>query len=295
MKRYLALVLCLVLLVGMAACGGGSGETGGSSDAGGTQSETKQPAASFEEIVVVDNEHCTIKITGTESESDLGYIVNVYLENKASDKTYMFAVDSAAVNGVMAYPLLATEVAAGMKSNAEVSFLSEELVEYGVGAFTDIELSFVVYDNDDWTAEPVAEETVHVYPLGEENATVFTREAQSSDQVLVDNDYVTVIVTGFEVDPFWGYTANLYLVNKTDAEIMVAAEEVSVNGYMADPFYADSVGAGKCAFSSMSWSDATLEENGITEVETISFLLEVYNSEDWTADDYVSENVTLNP
>ncbi len=54
-----------------------------------------------------------------------------------------------------------------------------------------------MYDSNDWSADPVGKETIHVYPYGEENAVAFVREAQATDNVIIDNDYVTVIVTGY--------------------------------------------------------------------------------------------------
>ena len=76
---------------------------------------------------------------------------------------------------------------------------------------------------------------------------------------------------------------------------MFAVENASVNGYMADPFYATSVGPGKCKFSSISWMKKTLEENDITEVETLEFTFRAYNYSDWSAGSYFEETVTLNP
>ena len=73
------------------------------------------------------------------------------------------------------------------------------------------------------------------------------------------------------------------------------ANDVSVNGYMSDPFYATSVSAGKCAFSSISWSDTTLEENGITDIEEIEMVFRAYCSDDWTLDDFANETIILNP
>ena len=133
------------------------------------------------------------------------------------------------------------------------------------------------------------------YPYGEDNATRYTREAQESDTVIGDNKYVTAIVTGYEYDDLWGYTANLYLVNKTQSSVMFSAEDVSVNGYMCDPFYATTVSAGNCAFSSMSWYDSSLEECEITEVTEIEFTLRAYDSDNWLDEDFANITVTLNP
>ncbi len=313
MKKIFALLLTSALCLSMVACS--SDQTDESSDASSSQtaeditqdddnsvdssSETenteKVQEIVFEEIVVVDNEECIIKITDIEPDSMWGYTLKVYLENKSADKTYMYSVESAAINGVQADPLFAVDVAAGKKANGEINFAASELESVGIDEFTDIELTFRAYDYDDWMADPVATETIHVYPLGEENATQFTRESQSTDTVLIDNDYVTVIVTGYEDDSIWGYTANLFLVNKSDKNVMFSVDEASVNGYMADPFFANSVSAGKCAFSSMSWSDTTLEENSITEIEEIELIFRAYNDDDFMSDDFANETITLVP
>lgn len=302
MKKLLTLFVALVMVLSLVACGektitpDTNNETKPSQVAGDTNDvNTENNEISFAEVVAVDNAECSIKITGIDPDDLWGYTLNAQLENKSADKTYMFSVDSAAINGVQSDPFFASEVAAGKKSNEEITFSTDELEKNGVGEITDIELTFRVYDSDDWTADDVANETVHIYPFGEDKAVDFVRELQASDNVIIDNENVTVVVTGYEEDEIFGYTVNLFLVNKTDKNIMFSADEASVNGFMADPFYATSVSAGKCAFSSMSWSDTTFEDNGITNVEKIEFTLRAYDADDWLADDFANETITLNP
>lgn len=310
MKRLAALLLAFTLLFSLAACGGDvTGNNTNSSENNSTNSSQNESTndgqtnnkddnkneISFTEIVAVDNDECTIKITDIDPDNLWGYTLKVQLENKSVEKTYMYSVESASINGVQCDPFFATEVAAGKKSNNEISFTDSDLEDNGIGDYTDIELTFRVYDSDDWMADEIARETVHVYPYGEDKATIFVRETQANDNVIIDNDYVTVIVTGYEDDAIWGYTVNLFLLNKTDKDIMFSVDEASVNGYMADPFYATEVAAGKCAFSSMSWSDTTLENNNITTVEEIEFKFRAYDSDNWFGDDFANETITLKP
>lgn len=248
----------------------------------------------FEEIIAVDNDDCLIKIVAIEEDMIWGYSLKVYLENKTPDKTLMFSVLSASVNGIDSDPFFAQEVAPGKKSNESISF-SDETLEDHIENYTDILLHFRVYDSNDWSADDVATASVHVYPYGEENATKYVRETLPTDTVLVDNEYVTVIVTDYDPDSFWGYSANLYIVNKTDTTITVSTDEVSLNGFMLDPFYATSVMPDSCKFSSISWFTSDLEDNGITEVEEIEFILKIYDAEDWTANDFAYENISLAP
>lgn len=308
MKKLITLLLSLALLLSLVACGSNetpnvsdktpdasqSGGDVGNSDSKGDDDKTTNQIT-FEGLVAVDNEECVIKIKEIDPDNMWGFTLKVELENKSAEKTYMFSVESAAINGVQCDPLFANEVAPGKKANESISFSNSSLKENGVEDYTDIELTFRVYDSNDWLSEAVARETVHVYPYGEDKATTFVRETQSSDNVIVDNEYVTVVVTGYENDTIWGYTVKLFLLNKTDKNVMFSADEASVNGYMADPFFATSVSAGKCAFSSMSWSDSTLQENGITEVEEIEFLLKAYDSDNWFGDGFANETITLKP
>ncbi|MCD8088304.1 MAG: hypothetical protein LUE22_06935 [Oscillospiraceae bacterium] len=306
----LALALCLALTL-LAGCGGTSDAV---TEAVSAMSETNNEAAesetedeaepeeeteaeselSFEEITVADNDQCSIVITGLDPDSIWGYTLDVALENKSEDATYMFSVLTASVDGVESDPYWAAEVAAGKKANEEITFYDSVLDDIGV-AYTDIALTFRVYDSDDWTADNVAEETVHIYPYGEENAVAYVYEVQESNVVLVDNDQITVIVTAREDDPIWGYTVSLYLENKTDEELMFSAEDVSVNGYMSDPYWATTVDAGNCKFTEMYWFTEDLEEDGIDQVEEIELTLWVYSYDNWTADDILNETFTLTP
>lgn len=292
MKRLLTLVLAVLLLLSFAACDNTDPNTAGNQSSTGAIAPGQK--ITFEELTVVDNDLCTIKITGIEPDSLFGYTLNIYLENKSADKTFMFSASSAAINGVMTTPLFASSVAPGKKANESMTFYDSTLSDI-IGPFTDIELTFRVYDSNDWSAEDVALTTVHVYPYGEEQAVSYQRAPAETDQVLVDNEYVTVIVTGYEPDSILGYAANLYLVNKTDTQVMFSTDGVSVNGYMADPYFATTVNAGKSAFSSITWSESTLSANGITQVDTIEFTLRAYNALNWQEADFVNAAFSLKP
>lgn len=194
MKKLVTLLLSLALVLSLAACGGeatpdaSDDAPASSQNEESTENDNTENQIVFEEVVAIDNAECAVKITEIDPDNMWGYTLKAQLENKSTEKTYMFSVESASINGVQCDPMFASEVAAGKKANEEINFSTDTLEENGIVEYTDIELTFKVYDSNDWSADPVGKETIHVYPYGEENAVAFVREAQATDNVIIDND-----------------------------------------------------------------------------------------------------------
>ena len=120
-------------------------------------------------------------------------------------------------------------------------------------------------------------------------------EETFSPITLVENDDISVIITGVEDDPIWGYTLHVYLENNTDKELLFSLDEVSVNRFMCDPFWAETVSAGMKCNSSIRWFESTLLENSITDIKEISFVLRVYDAKDFYAEDLLVQHFTITP
>lgn len=194
MKKLVTLLLSLALVLSLAACGGeatpdaSDDAPASSQNEESTENDNTENQIVFEEVVAIDNAECAVKITEIDPDNMWGYTLKAQLENKSTEKTYMFSVESASINGVQCDPMFASEVAAGKKANEEINFSTDTLEENGIVEYTDIELTFKVYDSNDWSADPVGKETIHVYPYGEENAVAFVREAQATDNVIIDSN-----------------------------------------------------------------------------------------------------------
>lgn len=122
-----------------------------------------------------------------------------------------------------------------------------------------------------------------------------TTDPAFAEITLVDNDTCTVIIKGVDEENLFGYTLNVFLENKTDKELMFSLDEVSVNGFMCDPFWASTVSAGKKANQQITFMESDFETNGIEEVSEITFTLKVYDNGDWLAGNLVEESFTINP
>ncbi len=262
---------------------------------------TKAPAtttapAKFEEVTAVDNNECVIKIKGL-SDTILGLSLKIELENKSQEKTYMFTIEDLSINGVECSAFLAEDVAPTKKAISSVIITTDALEEAGIKEYTDIKIKFRVYDTNDWLSDDVALKSVHVYPLGEEKAVKYIREAKEGDIVIVDNEFVKAVITGYHNDILLGYGAKLYIENKTDGEAMFSVDESSVNGFMADPYFVHILAAGTCAFTDISWYSSTLEEIGITEpqeeITNIEFIFKAQDYSNLLGDKYCEELVKI--
>ena len=146
------------------------------------------------------------------------------------------------------------------------------------------------------TTKPVMQTTVPTTEVTTvPETTIPETTAPVTELTLVDDENCTVIIKGYDADALLGYGVNVYLENKTDKELVFSLGEVSVNGYMCDPFWATTVSAGKKANEQITFFESDLEANGIENVEEISFTLNVYDNADWLAEYLVKESFTVNP
>ena len=297
-KKILAAVLVLTMALSVAACASdSSGETEPSTTGTAAtvpSTTTKVDLSQFETKTLVDTEDMLFQITAITDDPIWGYTLKAQIENR-TDKDLMFTLEDVSVNGFMCDPYFAATVTAGMKANKDISFSTDTLEESGIKTVTDIEFALRVYDSDNWSADDILEEDFRIYPLGKEAATVQTRQPQDSDIVLFDNEKCTMVITSFEPDSIWGYSALVYLVNKTDDKLMFSVGDAAINGYMCEPYFAQTVAPGKQCITRISWSKSALEGSGITEVESISLPVRVYDAEDWNAKDLIDETFTVKP
>ena len=129
MKKFISILLAVLMLIPLAACESDKAQEEGKSEAAADvesaeQTETETISAetdiadgtggedtedpideglfniTLEETVVVDNEECLIKILGAEYDEYFGFSMKVEIENKSADKNYHFDIIPAAINGI---------------------------------------------------------------------------------------------------------------------------------------------------------------------------------------------------
>lgn len=286
MKKMIALILSVVLLFSLTACGSGTDEANSRTqlegDSGKTASTVEPPVVSspakekdeiysLPETTIVDDENCTFIIKGIK-ETAYSVEVSAFCENK-TDALLMFALDNVVVNGYMNDPFWATEVAAGKKENATIEFY-KETSSISLDQIDELRFDLYVYDSENWDAPRMIEDSFVLYPTGLSADTFVRQERETHDGevVISDDENGTFIICSADPDNDFGYTLKVFIENKTDKTMMVSWDDVSVNGYMADPFWGCSVASHSCTLTEINFL-TQLKDNGIEDVEEIEFRL----------------------
>lgn len=248
------------------------------------------------DISIFDTDKVSATVIGYGNGDYGDYAVELYLENKSADKDYTFYVSNSAINSLEVMSLGTVTVPAG-KVAFETVYISDPSIEKsGITDVTDVYLVLDVSEADSWDSEDIANNSIHIYPNGQENATAYVREVKDTDTVLVDNENVTIIITGMESDETFGSESlGFCLVNKTNESVTFLMDNVSVNGVMMDPFFIVSLAPGLTKLDTADWYSDELSENGIEEIEKIEFTFTASSSDDYTKDDYFNDNVIYNP
>lgn len=172
-KKLILCVSLLAIVFGAVACGK---ETPAKPTASPTQQATPAPETAepetnptettlpaFAPVVLVDDENCTVTVTGIDEDALFGYTLKVFLENK-TDKELMYSLDGVSVNGYMCDPFWAATVAAGKKANEEITFFDSDFEENGISEVSEIVFTLQVYDNNDWMADRLIEQEFTIHP-----------------------------------------------------------------------------------------------------------------------------------
>ncbi len=228
-------------------------------------------AATIEEQVLVDQDG--IKITATEYVTGgfLGDSIKLLVENN-SDKDYTIGCDALIVNDYMIGDLFASEVAAGKKANETIDLYSAELQAAGIDNVGKIEIYFHAYDSD-WNNlfENVYAE-IHTSAFDSMDT-----QANDTGMELYNGNGIRIVGKTVDENSFWGTAILLYCENTSGKNVCISVEDMSVNGFMMDPFFATNVYDGKKSIQEITLFSSDLEENGIETIEEVELKFHVFD------------------
>lgn len=292
MKRIISLVMVLLMLLSLAACGGEKDEelkkptdvsvqgTEETTPDGTKPAETTQPAAvkdTIAETVLVDE--AGVKITAKSFEADgiFGPALKILIENN-SDVDLTVQTRNSSVNGYMVETMLSADVVSGKKANDEIVFMSSELEACGIETIADMEFAFHIFTTADW------EDYLDTAPIQIKTAAAETYEYRFDDSgdVAYEGNDVKVVVKGLDLNgSIFGPSIVVYIENNGDKALTVQTRDVSVNGFMMDPIFSSDMMPGKCAVDTITFMSEELEENDITAIETVELSFTIFDFENW--------------
>ena len=301
MKRFLIVTLCLMLA--LSACGRKQAPAPTAPGLILTPEATEtpvpvptEPAPSLPATDLVPDDRCSFSVTGTELNEHLGLQIHVLCENN-SNRPLMFSWGNVSVCGFMYDPLWAVEVTPGKKVNSTIGIDTYALEKIGINSVDEISFTLTVRDSEEFMDAPIVEESYSLYPTGKDAETVKLPQYRHRDgeTVIVDNEDLTFII--YEVDDELEdyYTLHCYAANRTGKDILLHWEDVSVNGFMVNPYWSVSIAEGKQAYSEIIFFRSDLEEQDIEVVQNIEFRLQASDSTDWSADYLFDEVFTFKP
>jgi len=268
MKKFISVLLAILLVISLVACGNSSTPTNGdpSNTPGTTGSETDESTepdgpqvsfeprefnknASIEETVLVDE--YDVKITATElTYNNYAAELSLAIENNSS-KDLSFIANSAgyscnSINGYMITEgYLNCDVAAGKKANDSISISYDALMLYGIFEIADIEIGFDISDdnyNHTYTGpRTIQTSAANSYdydtPCYREN--IASKEAQSeysysvpyfSTDVSYENNGLSIVSQAVMKNKDGEGILLLEVVNTSDKMVGISTTNIDING-----------------------------------------------------------------
>ena len=282
MRRLLCGVLVLLLLLGiLSGCSAeeGNGEFSTNQSAENNVDspaevdvvETKPEEITLDEVVVYEEGGVKVTATGIE-EGWTGTEVKFLVEN-TTEKNIVLSGDYAVVNGVTIPVSLYIDVAAGKKTIDTMTIYATHLDMAGIEKIATINVKDArIVDTDTYMKLTDAPFEI-VTSVGAD----YVQEIDESGDVVFEGNGVRII-RKVVTSGIFGEEVLLLVKNDSGKDVTVEAENISVNGFTIDGWMYDIVYADSVRFCALDLYSTSLEENGITEVEEVSFTINLIDS-----------------
>lgn len=238
-----------------------------------TKAKTEKEELSIEEQKIWEQDGISVTVTGISMDGLMGPELNLLLENN-SDKNITVQSRHTAINGYMVSSTMSSNVAAGKKANDGLSFSKRDLEQNGIDTIADIEFSLHIFDPESYDTLYDSE----LIKLSTNLAEGFSQTYDDSGEVLYDENGIKIVYKGVNSDDnILGPEVLLYIENNTEQTITVQSRDTSVNGFMMDPSLSPEITPGNKTVSGMTFMSSDLEENNVTDFETIETSFHIFN------------------
>lgn len=302
--KYLAVMLCFALFAAM-ALGSGSSDSGetkkvvtdsesestkdrsdsesestkdrGDSESSADTTPASKAAVTIEKQILVDQDGIVVTATEYVADSIWGEGVKLLLENN-SDKNVMVGCSALIVNDYMITDLFASSVAAGKKANETLYLSSSELKAAGIDTVGKIEIYFHVYDS-----------STYDNLFDTDCVTIQTSEYANMDSTpndagteLYNEGGIRIVGKTVDENSFWGTAILLYCENTSGKNVGISVDDMSINGFMMNPFFSTTLYDGKKSIDDITIFSSDLEENGIESIEEVELKFHIYDADSYS-------------
>ncbi len=291
MKKIIVYLLVLLMVSGALACSKGgikdpqsvSGDvknTEQNADVSETQNNvpTEKPSGevTIESEVVYDQNGIKITTKSLDNDSFFGPKLKLLIEND-SEKNITVQARNVSVNGYMVSALMSADVAAGKKTNDDLTFMESSFEDCGITTIANIELNFHIFDSDEWSDSFDSDKIV----IKTSAYDGFEYKYDESGTVAYDDGTVKIVVKGLSEDSILGKEIKVYAVNNGSDNVTVQVRDVSINGFMIKGIFSCDLESGKHAVDGITFLDSDLEENEIEEIKDVELSFHIFNSDNW--------------
>lgn len=250
----------------------------------------------YEEMVdnTISTDQFSFKITEIEANDKDKLAIKVTLENK-SDLDLYFNLTDVYVNALTCNPYWSESVDPGETVEDTISFRYTEFDMFNIDDVTSLHFELSVSDYNDWSADPILESTYVCYPQGKDNAVAYEYALEADDIMITETKEVTMALVDFGFNEDSEYVVTVYLENNTDVPVMFAWDDCYINDVLAEPYFASELAAGMKEICAVTFDADPLAIAGITDVTKLEFSVNIYNSDDWSADYFVDDSFAAYP
>lgn len=279
MRKIICAILAILLMVSLSACviigprdekSLSTKAPSGSSEPQETDPQETKPL--LEETVLYEDESYKITVTGME-ETIWGTEIKLLLENN-TDRNIALSGDVFVVNGITMDGSLYLDVAAGKKANGEITLHTSDLETAGI---TEI-AAVTAYDANIFDTDNYKDLLSTPLEIKTSIADDYTQPINDDGDVLWEGEGITVISRVIQ-NSLFGRNVKLLIKNNSEDDIVVQADNVSVNGFTISEIMSSDVVAGTVCYTDMTVMEYSLEDNGIEDIEEVSFTLKILNPE----------------
>ena len=228
----------------------------------------------IEEQVLLDQDGIIVTAKEYTTDSIWGDGIKLLIENN-TEQNVTVGCNALIVNDYMISDLFASDVAAGKKANETLYLSSSELEAAGIETIGQIEIYFHVFDSDSWDSLFDSDQVI-IQTSAFEQMDIVPNDVGTE---LFNSDGIRIVGKTVDENTFWGSAILLYIENKTDKNIVVSCEDLSVNGFMLQPLLSSTVYAGKMSIDDITLFSNELEENGIESIDDVELSFHIYDAD----------------